>query len=515
MYKVLVVDDEKLERDGIKLLIKKYNLELDVSEAENGRTALEHIRNNPVDILFTDIKMPFMDGLELAEKAKALIPGLKVIIYSAYGEFDLAKKAINIKVEHYILKPINKEEFRKVFVLVLEQCRKEAEESLEYNKILELSRKGLEYEKERVLLDIINGLGPEENFAARLQAAGLTLSDRRMRLVLFDFKSRFFDNYNDEFKALLKESLEGDYEYLNMNERQSLVFLLEENGPAGTDELRRMGEGVNARLLERFGLTATVVAGDSFGRLGEIGEEMNKIEQVLDCKFFYDEDRVLFTAAGPPEEYALDSVEAAADRIYQSIDDSNLPLFQKETGDFFDRLKRKGSFSTIFVKYICAEIVKRVHKRTGDTDYDAYKTSIENIFRSESLDKLRELVQEAASKLGGSGPYDGRVNMKVIRDVIELIESNYMNDISIEWIAEKAYLTPNYLNYLFKKEVGQSLGKYITYYRLKKAEKLLTNTNMKIADVGSRVGYTNSSYFCLIFRNYYGVTPIKYREMRK
>jgi len=108
---ILVVDDQKPERDGIIRQIHKNNFRLNVAEAENGVKALTHIRENPVDILITDIRMPFMDGLELAQKAKEIHPDVTVIIYSAYGEFEYARKAIDIHVESYLLKPLKVAEF--------------------------------------------------------------------------------------------------------------------------------------------------------------------------------------------------------------------------------------------------------------------------------------------------------------------------------------------------------------------------------------------------------------------
>ncbi|CAK4814253.1 unnamed protein product [Aphanomyces euteiches] len=125
---ILVVDDQKLERDGIIRLIEKNNFRLKVAEAENGILALNHIKANPVDILITDIRMPFMDGLELSKMAKEIHPHLTIIIYSAYGEFEYARKAIDIHVESYLLKPLKVQEF--VTVMNKAVSRLESEQPL-------------------------------------------------------------------------------------------------------------------------------------------------------------------------------------------------------------------------------------------------------------------------------------------------------------------------------------------------------------------------------------------------
>ncbi|MFX3635910.1 MAG: response regulator [Candidatus Pristimantibacillus sp.] len=125
MYHILVADDDKNERDGIQFLIRKLQLPLNVTEANNGRHALELFSNNSFDILLTDIKMPFMDGLELAREVKERKPSLKVIILSGHGEFEYAKKAILINVTHYMLKPIEPSEFEASLMKVIQLCKED------------------------------------------------------------------------------------------------------------------------------------------------------------------------------------------------------------------------------------------------------------------------------------------------------------------------------------------------------------------------------------------------------
>ena len=105
-HTILIAEDQKIDRDTVKYLINAFNLPLHVAEAKDGEIALEYLGNNPVDILLTDIKMPFLDGMRLSSEAKKLHPKIVVIIFSAYGEFDYAQKAIELSVSRYIMKPI-------------------------------------------------------------------------------------------------------------------------------------------------------------------------------------------------------------------------------------------------------------------------------------------------------------------------------------------------------------------------------------------------------------------------
>lgn len=118
--KILLVDDERTEREGIRFLIEKFQFELEVAEAANGKLAMEYLQKyQDVDILLTDVKMPYMDGLQLAKYAKENRPDVIIIIFSAYSEFDYAKKACEVSAVNYLLKPIEVEEFKQVMELSL------------------------------------------------------------------------------------------------------------------------------------------------------------------------------------------------------------------------------------------------------------------------------------------------------------------------------------------------------------------------------------------------------------
>ena len=111
MYRVLVVDDEKLEREGIRFLLSMEEGEWEIYEAANGKLALNELRSHKIDLMLTDIKMPHMDGLELSKKAREEYPGLEIIIFSGYGDFSFAQEAIRDGVTDYVLKPVDPDRF--------------------------------------------------------------------------------------------------------------------------------------------------------------------------------------------------------------------------------------------------------------------------------------------------------------------------------------------------------------------------------------------------------------------
>ena len=119
MLTILIVDDEKLERNGIKFLLKREEEEFRILEASNGKDALGVLMKETVDILFSDVKMPYINGLELSKQARELCTDLEIVIFSGYNDFSYAKEALRYGVVDYVLKPVDPEEFHRTLERVM------------------------------------------------------------------------------------------------------------------------------------------------------------------------------------------------------------------------------------------------------------------------------------------------------------------------------------------------------------------------------------------------------------
>lgn len=135
MYRVLIVDDERVERNGIRFLLKQLGMEFEITEFPNGQAAWDWLSARTADVLFTDVKMPFMDGMELIRRASERDPGMKIVIFSGFNEFEYAKTAIKYHVENYILKPVDPEEFEQTVTRVLRQLDEEREKQRRFEEM--------------------------------------------------------------------------------------------------------------------------------------------------------------------------------------------------------------------------------------------------------------------------------------------------------------------------------------------------------------------------------------------
>lgn len=361
MYSMLIVDDNTVERTGIAALVNKLSLPIETFEASNGKQALALLETSHFDILFTDIRMPIMDGLELIERAKALFPELSCIIFSAYSDFEYARRAINSGTSSYMLKPINVSDFLKTMESVIS--------TLDYNAMLRNEEKA-----------IVENMISFNSQSGEIAAATVSLC------------------INKVFDA---------------------------------------------------------IAGKDFSSLPDLISEM-------------------FTAM---QEYNVASM--------------------------------------LYVKQIVIEMLKKMCEYLRSDDKKDIISTIHSIALCDSIKDIQSFALSTTEKIGElvtAPENDARPVSYIIDLALKYISEHYSSDISLEQIAHELNISTGYLSRSFKKEVGLSFVKHLTAFRMEKAKKLLTQTTMKIKEIGVSVGIPDISYFGYIFKKYTEYTPDEYRK---
>lgn len=517
MFTILIVDDEQVEREGIAFLIRKFDIPLEMMEAENGEKALSLIRSHTVDILFTDIKMPFMNGLDLIHQAREIQPKIKSIIFSAYSEFDYARKAIQDKAMSYILKPIDIKEFLDVLGRVIELCDEEAENERREKKLLEENKKVKQYEKSSLLHSLLQPIQAGFDLGQVKKLTRLDAENKALVLLLVETRERFFHIHNEEFEGVLDRVIHYDHEYLNLDEYEGLIFISTRRVGLRQSELNELAEGLIKSLEQDFDIKPFILIGKPVARIEELAQEYSAMEQEADLKYFYKEDSTVVFRMPPSTEMTSTSTELIDQTlvgIYEVIEGRELNTAIDRIRNLFCIFKDNGNYSALYVKYICANMIRWLMEKIPLDNGNSFD-QVERIFTQNSIRELENNIVGLISGLRLADTRETENGNTAIKRVLEQIEKEYPSDISLESIAEKVYLTPSYLSHLFKRSTGQGLLQYITSYRLERAEELLLNTNMKINLIGQRVGYQNLSYFCMLFKNRYGMTPARYRESRE
>ncbi|MDQ6423475.1 response regulator [Paenibacillus sp. LHD-117] len=513
---MLIVDDERFEREGVQFLIEKHGLELETFEADSGESALAFMKDQPVDILFSDIRMKGMDGLELAARIRELDIPVKVIFMSAYGEFEYAQRAIDLKAIRYILKPVQVEEFLRVLTQVIKLCEEERQAMAKQIRLEEAYRNETYYTKQKLLSDLILGQTDvrQADVDAFQQAFPMANEGHPLvRLIMLDSRNRFFDRLDQDFERRLADVIDGGFDVAHLNEFQSLL-VTQADAAESKEGLIEWGKRLIGWFRETYGGDVSVVVGGTAGDIKQLYNQYQALESMLEYKFFYDEGTVLLAnpdAIGASAQTF--SADDALEELRQSIGRSRYDQAKARFEQLFNELQNSERFPVVYIKFVCTEIVKAVFDASANKRPETFKLNLDLIYRAAKLSDLRKVVLnilEESAQPSASGSQESM--RKVIEDIVRIIESEYGADLSLESLAERVYLSPSYLSHLFKKHKGTSFNKYLTLHRMEKTKELLLTTNRKIVDVGLEVGYANFPYFSSLFKNHYGKTPSQFRE---
>lgn len=471
MYNILIVDDEKIERSGIRMLLKRMGIELGVFEACNGKQALEYLTSDKntgighIDILLTDVKMPFMDGIELIKNVMHNDISLKTIIFSGYNEFEYAKLAVKLGVKDYILKPVDPSEFSSTITGVITELDEEHKKDEDYNRQANFIKQYYMY----TLLNSGDASGILDN--------GDFLAGYN-RLALIEFNTDFFGKYDtgeDIFKEITGEL---DYQYLNLNPLQSVIIFSDKSLTADGNldkNIEEMFTNIHDYIYRKTRQFMYIAVSGLFNDYHELPQVMDAVDTLMNNKF-YETGRYIFSdniSEDTPVLVQIDD-DALMKQMKQDIKMKDITFLRIHFDALCKKYRGQSNFSHIYIKFVFSNLLKDFYDNIPGADEAEFGREIET--------------------------------------VKNYIHNHYGEEIGAQQLADMVYLAPSYLSSLFKKETGQNLSKYIKQYRMEKAKELLTGTNMKIVNISEQVGYPNVSYFVQSFREYFGISPQKFRD---
>lgn len=502
MYRLMIADDEDDERRGIQFLLERGGLSFDVEEAVDGQDALDKLQQKPADLLITDVKMPFMDGIELASRARELYPDIQIVFFSGYDDFEYVKHALSLQAVDYILKPVNPEEFIKTIRFVVERMRREEEETTS----------SMQVKKHYTLSRLLNNV-PMEKLRQEQEESVLFAVSGFVRLILLEFETDFFGKFVTDirqFTSLLEPVVLGEFEFLDMNPSQAVLLLGKEYHQERS--VRDLARQIHQIMQEHFGQICYLAISPSICAADEIGNAYAQAEEELEDRFFYreifvypiDKTEARKQETGGSESEILKQIEKDVERHDSYSLRQNMKLF-------FDEFRKNGLQSYVYTRFMCTNLLQLLCKELP-AEKKRLTALVEQSYACTSFSQLEQLVWGVYEELEDSLKCKQDSPKHTIALVEKYILEHYDEILSLDILADKVYLTPHYLSSIFIQEKGIGINKYIKNVRMEKARELLLETNMKISDICEKTGYTNVSYFCRSFRNEYGVTPEQYRR---
>ena len=524
LYRVLLVDDEEDIREGISRKMDWLGLGFSlVGEAANGQDALELAESLRPDVILTDIKMPFMDGLELCRILTDRLPAARFVVFSGFDAFEYAKQAIQMNVVEYILKPINADELSAVLRRLKDQLDRERAERRNVELLRSRYTENLPVLRELFYANLLDGHiepGTERERAARLDidlqgeewAVGLAYigSDRRDALSTLSVQK------------LLEESLTADRCRLTLyNDWVAVIVSLTESFTIY--DLIRVLDRVCTLAASYLGLTLTVGVGAPCKELSGMARSAAEARTALEYRSMVGRGQVIYIGDLEPDGGQVLTFEEADERTLtaavrlgseQEVRDAAAAL----AGKIREANPSAGQYN-LFLMELVTHLMKMT-RRSGVGVEEVFGTGFSLPIQDSALPSLEELEDWCAERYLRLRTLIRRRQTdsagQTVETAKEYIRQHYAeSDLSVEKLCAYLHLSSTYFSTLFKRETGTSFTAYVTTVRMEAAAEAICGTEEKTYLIAQRCGYEDPNYFSYVFKRHFGVTPTKYRSEGK
>jgi len=525
--KVLIVDDEHLIRNLLKMRIDWEGQGMSiVGEAAHAYEALDLVRELKPDIIFTDINMPYLDGIEFSRMVLEEEPQVKIVIVTGHDEFEYARRSIKLGISDFILKPIRAAELMSVTDKLRHQFMTERTREEEYARLkLELAQ-AHPYLKERFVSQWLNGTLTKEDILEKAAYFGIPLSsdqgtyqvavvlitseaatdddqavsEERSILLEMSLKNRIESFYRDDTHVLLSSDHSGQLVILSINRDSNMV--------SESEKLLRT-------LINAYACDVSIGVGRRYDSVMDVGQAYREAIRALQDRAFVGKNQViyyedvigsrgqpyrsnperlqelqLYISAGQTER-ASEIVRALFSHTFTSVSEFRMAAMDVITQCQHAAIEQQLEDDRVFDQETLISIVTSDDLPRLLRILDEYVRDVSRVIHDKNAAKEGDLVSRVTAYL-----------------------ENHLSDpsLSLSTTAERFFVSPGHLGRLMKKETGQTFVEFLTNIRMKKAEMLLRETDLKNYQVGEQVGIPDPHYFSIVFKKTLGLSASEYRN---
>ena len=539
MYKILLVDDEILVRDAIRENIDwgKLDCEL-IGDCENGKQAVEFVKTHEVDIVLTDILMPYMDGMELSHFLHDNYPDVLIVIFSGFGEFEYAKKAIQYNVSEYMLKPVTAMELTKVIENMKEKLDSRKKEQRKMESLTQVSQdyhKNANVIRSKALDCLVKCTREVQVSLDELERMGITFQAASYRVAVFDI-----DTYSEMYQMDMDKQQEsalmafvlfnvGDeivvrekagVVYQEGNNRVCIIFAGNRTKEF-SENIHRICHEIQKKVKEVIGLEISIGIGSWVRSPYELIYSYRLAAKAIDYRYLLG-GNLLFDMEEKKTDNSIFLINDL-ETLTEAIKSGDRRLMEETLGQIETEIKSalvEKSYACIYLQQViraigntCQSLSEEPEKIIAQREALLKAVTEQRMF-SQAADLVEKYAQEVFDELqelnSSSGQRQGMLAM-------DYIQKNYMDPgLSLNSICSYLNISTSYFSTIFKEMTGETFIEVLTRVRMEKAKELLENTTMKNYEIAEKVGFSDPHYFGISFKKITGKTPTEYaREKRR
>jgi two-component system response regulator YesN len=514
MYRVLVVDDERVIREGISVMIDWESLGLSlIGTAENGRRALDIIRTERPDIVITDIKMPEMDGLELIAAVQAEQVNPAFLVLTGYGEFEIAHQAMKYGVKHYLLKPCDENDIIGDLELVITELNQKRRSDQLFREMQDNWDKVLPQVKEQFLTEFIETGKYNHNDCERFRQIFGIVATEGFRILLIQPEASCSLLERFALKNISEELIGSERVPIGALLNGELILLVE---AVTHQELEHKLDEIKDAFRRYYGKGLTVAISDE-SPFDTIPQLYRDAKECIQHAFYLGEGYVITQADiildGENDEHVR---RLEIENIAVSVKIGHISVLEGYLRAFFDRIS-SSKVRIELAKTYCLELLLHVIRTSDVNELQPYAESVIHIQDMGTLHHIEQYLTTLALDIA-RGNYE-RTAYKhgmVVQTVMKCVEEQLAStELSLKWLAKEVlYMNEDYLGRLFQRETNERFSQYLLRLRMEKAKELLRSRNHKILEVSERSGFGgNNQYFSNVFKKYTGISPSEYKSL--
>lgn len=527
--KVLIADDEIQVRKGLRM---KVDWEAEgfviAGEASNGKEALEMLKAIEFDLVITDMRMPIMDGLELAKVCQREFPAVRILVLSGYSDFEYVRGSMKEGVKDYLLKPVAPEELREALLKIKKEAAIERERREEASQLRMLFNSHLREVQEQFLLYLVKEEWLQSHMVMeRLKQLQLgVLADEEQSVQFISVEARESKEMEKRMEELwqpfrllsreLAESAEVTFSFYDPN-YGGIIHFIRQLPAAGCKEYHtKFINSLQIKVKSALGLETVIgigrpVAGYSRFKNGYISSmlawsrsRIGPYSQVIDGN----------EAGEDPFEFSPEIEK----KLVNSLENANLPSFHANVSSLLGGRDNQSILSFSFVSnrvlFLLGSIARKYDIETNEIQQRMWicqQTIWELNSCEKVIEQLNSLAVTISDKVRAARFSNGRLILEGVR---QYLDQHYASDISLGMLSDMFHINSAHLSETFKNHFGQNLSDYLVNLRMKKACEFLKDQQLKIIDVAYLTGYSNPGYFSTVFKKHFGLTPAEYRQMQ-
>ncbi|MGD8854764.1 MAG: response regulator [Chloroflexota bacterium] len=522
-YKVFLAEDEIVTREGIRDNVDWKSVGFDFcGEAQDGEIALRLLEKTQPDVLITDIKMPFMDGLQLCKIVRAEMPWIKIIVLSGHNEFEFAQAAVKLGVSEYLLKPISATELETVLQNIGATLDREREERANLKQLQSQVKDVLALKRERLLLDLVVGGISSSEAIEQYGQIGLNMIAQHYLIILV--KVGFFEKNGhlepakhqkiQDIVSNLIDMHRGAF-YTQKSMEELLLIMMGDDPEQLKQDGHFLADLITQDIEEEIGCHAVFGVGSIQQRLTNIHLSFADALAALNSWNDYDSPGEDSRPGDLIETFKFDRL--ALERYLKT---GLIGQFDAFFDEHLEPIGEAALHSTLIKHYLFVDIVLTSAQFVADLGGVAGEvipvmTDVESLLAGlKTVEQIREAVRDLVTNvLAFRNEQAQPEKAELIFQAKAYIDANFTDpNLLLEEVAKKVNLSPSHFSVVFGRETGESFKSYLTRIRIERAKELLRTTDLKCYEVAHQSGYNDPHYFSYAFKKHTGVPPQQFRQ---